>query len=115
MRLTDRIIILVLLAAAVHEPLFHVLVLVLLRLLLPLNLLHLHCVPPPILIIALTATLAPVLMRIGIQAQNPIPLAIAMELALNFTAVHRADIMSSQPAHPTARRIMSRALMVVHL
>ena len=81
-------------------------------LLLLLQLLH---VPPRMLIIASPAPLAPVLVRIGIQAQVPILLphilAISMELALQLTAMRRADRMSSQPAlQPTARRPLPLAI-----
>ena len=71
----------------------------------------LHCVPPAILIIAPTAPLVSVLVRIGLQPQVP----AALEIVLHLTPVHRAIIMSSQaqPAvAPPTHRVIKLAIPI---
>ena len=77
---------------AVVDPVLFLLLLLLLHLLL-------HRVLPTMLITASTAPLVSVLAHLGIQAQVPIPQhPAAVDIALHLTPVHRAIIMSSQPA-----------------
>ena len=78
--------------------------------LLLLLLLLLHCVPPAIFIIAPTAPLVSVLVRLGSHTLVP----AAMEIALHLTPVHRAMLMSSQPAVvTTAHRVIKLAIPVI--
>ena len=81
-------------------------------LLLLLRLLLLHCVPPATLITAPTAPLVSVLAHLGIPAQ--VHILAAMDIALHLTPVHRAIIMSSQPAvQATSRRVIKLAITIV--